>query len=146
MSEEQADSWPPLVVPNGMMVLLGGLGRRPTRRMVIHSGIPHLLLAENMHQMTEFTTYMMAIKYKIDDLNEQVESGSIDRPTYVELVRNEWLNGVVQHFIHLYSYSFVPLDIRRAINNVCANINEPLIEWPEVIYVPIDNNSNPQSA
>ncbi len=140
---------PPIHVPPGMAVMLGRLGPNPTLNMMVHAGsTAHIVLAESFEQFSTYSTFMMAVKYKIDDLNQQVESGSIDRDTYSRLLRDEWLFGVAQGFLQRYGPRLCPLDIRRAIDNISEHLNESVVEeWPEVAFVPImAGESNPQTA
>ena len=139
---------PPIQVPPGHAVMLGRLGPNPTLNMIVHAGsVAHIILAESFEQFSTYTTIMMAVKYQIDELNEQVESGSIDRATYMRLLKDEWLFGVVQHFLQTYGARMCPLDIRRAVDNIQENLHESVVEeWPEVVFVPMAGEANPQNA
>lgn len=130
---------PPINVPHGTAVMLGRLGPNPTLNMMVHAGsTPHIVLAETFEQFSTYSTFMMAVKNKIDDLNGQVESGSIDRDTYSRLLRDEWLFGVAQGFLQRYGPRLCPLDIRRAIDNISEHLNESVVhEWPDYALVRI---------
>jgi hypothetical protein len=89
------------------------------------------------------------VKNEIDVLNSNVESGTMSRELYIEMVKSYWLQGIVLRFIERYGLDLVPVDIRRAVTNVQQNVGVVVVnEWPSLTYVQVRGGSdvNPQST
>ena len=141
---------PPLEsLPEGMAIYLGSLCENPTKTMIVHCGVAHVITCDTRRQFEDYTSHMMSVKNEIDALNSNVESGMISRTLYIELVKSYWLLGVVSRFIERYGLQLVPVDIRRAITHVQDNVGVVAVnEWPSLTYVQLRRGSdvNPQST
>lgn len=139
---------PPLEsLPDGTAIFLGSLGTHPTKTMILSTGVLHVITCETTRQFQDYTEHMMSVKNEIDALNSMVESGSMSRVMYTEMLKTYWLQGIVVGFIERYGLELVPVDIRRAVNNVQDNVGEVVInDWPSLTYVQLRRGGdvNPQ--
>lgn len=141
---------PPLESPPaGMAIYLGSLGRYPTKTCIVYCGVSHVITCETTRQFEDYTSHMMSVKNEIDVLNSNVESGTMSRELYIEMVKSYWLQGIVHRFIERYGLELVPVDIRRAVTNVQHNVGVVVVnEWPSLTYVQVRGGCdvNPQST
>lgn len=141
---------PPLESPpDGRAIYLGSLGGYPTKTMIVDCGVTHVITCETTRQFEDYTSHMMSVKNEIAMLNSSVESGTMSRELYIEMVKSYWLQGIVLGFIERYGLDLVPVDIRRAVTNVQQNVGVVVVnEWPSLTYVQVRGGSdvNPQST
>jgi len=70
------------------------------------------------------------IKNYIKAINEDFEAkGRADEDAYKQRLRNEWLPTVAA-FVNQWGLTFVPGDIRAAVDDVEANLDIPRRAWP----------------
>lgn len=114
--------------------------QRGLRRFVNSGGTLYVMYVNHPAFFDQYHRDLLDVKRLIAVLNSLHESGGISFDDYCKQVRERWINGVAKDFVVRYGMHYIPYDIRIAIDNVSAELNEYIIEeqWPEIEYVDVD--------
>ena len=107
-----------------------GNGRFPFRATLVYDRKIYRANFSNGAEATACACAIDHIKNYIRFLNDDFKArGRTDIEAYKQRLRNEWL-PIVASFVNVWGLTFVPDDIRAAVDDVEANLNMQRRVWP----------------
>lgn len=88
-----------------------------------------------------FRSKLDGLKGLIARLNHQHRHGIISDADYHDKLLLEWLLGLCAEFIDIFGAASVPLDVRRSIDEVSAELDTDIVEsWPPIVMDEINRS------